>query len=71
MAKATGRVCMPGHNYIYEPPLMRCRQMLEDGELGACTALSAAAAADADAATAAHMMLSLQQGTVAATAAAA
>ena len=31
---ARGLVCMPGHNYLYEPGMMRIRKMLQAGKLG-------------------------------------
>jgi predicted dehydrogenase len=33
-AAAAGRVCMPGHNYIYEAGLQRTRELLRQGRLG-------------------------------------
>jgi predicted dehydrogenase len=33
-AAAAGRVCMPGHNYIYEASLQRTRELLGQGRLG-------------------------------------
>ena len=33
-AMARNLICMPGHNYIYEPGLMRARKMLTAGKLG-------------------------------------
>lgn len=33
-AQASGRVCMPVHNYVYEPTLWRGKAMLEAGEIG-------------------------------------
>ena len=34
LAAARGRVCMPGHNYIYEASMARTRAMIDAGELG-------------------------------------
>lgn len=34
-AKIRNVVCMPCHNYIYEPSLWRTRQMIAEGRLGA------------------------------------
>jgi hypothetical protein len=39
VAEQNGVVLMPGHNYIYEPPLMRTKQMLSDGKLGKITSV--------------------------------
>jgi len=33
-AKAAGKVCMPVHNYVYEPALWRAKSMIEAGEIG-------------------------------------
>src|SRR5206468_12627767 len=33
-AEAKKRVCMPGHNYIYEGGMMRTRELVEGGDLG-------------------------------------
>jgi len=33
----TGVKCMPVHNYIYEPGIMRAKQMIENGKLGDVT----------------------------------
>ena len=33
-ATTRGLVCMPGHNYIYEPGVIRMRDMLQEGNLG-------------------------------------
>ena len=33
-AKKANRVCMPGHNYIYEDSIIRSRQLIQSGELG-------------------------------------
>ena len=33
-AKRNGLVCMPGHNYIYEPGVQRIKHLLDDGALG-------------------------------------
>ena len=38
-ARAAGRVCMPGHNYVYEPGLERCRRLLQQGRLGRLVAV--------------------------------
>src|SRR5690606_20890870 len=27
-------VCMPGHNYIYEPGVMRAKELIDSGKLG-------------------------------------
>jgi predicted dehydrogenase len=32
-AKRSGRVCMPGHNYIYVPSLQRAKRLVQDGKL--------------------------------------
>lgn len=32
-------ICMPGHNYIYEPSVMRAKELLESGKLGDLVAL--------------------------------
>ena len=33
-AASAGRVCMPGHNYIYEAGMERTKQLVREGELG-------------------------------------
>ncbi|MCB0687288.1 MAG: Gfo/Idh/MocA family oxidoreductase [Saprospiraceae bacterium] len=33
-AEAAGKVCMPGHNYIYEPGVVRTKELLHSGKLG-------------------------------------
>ena len=33
-AAAAGRVLMPGHTFLYSPPVMMVKQMIESGELG-------------------------------------
>jgi len=33
-AKKHGVVCMPGHNYLYEPDMQRMKLLLEEGKLG-------------------------------------
>ncbi len=33
-AGAAGRVLMPGHTFLYSPPVMLVKQMIESGELG-------------------------------------
>ncbi len=38
-AASAGRVCMPGHNYIYEASLQRTRALLAQGRLGRLVAL--------------------------------
>jgi len=38
-ADANNLICMPGHNYIYEPGLFRSKKMLESGRLGKLSAL--------------------------------
>jgi predicted dehydrogenase len=37
--RAAGRLCMPGHNYIYEPGLIRCQGLLASGRLGRLVSL--------------------------------
>ena len=39
VAAAAGVRFMPGHNYIYEPPLQRTKELLSSGRLGALTAV--------------------------------
>lgn len=34
MAKETGKICMPGHNYIYLPELMRGIKLVREGNIG-------------------------------------
>lgn len=38
-AKRSGRVCMPGHNYIYVPSLQRAKRLVQDGKLGKIASL--------------------------------
>lgn len=38
-AAARGLQCMPGHNYIYEPGVMRAREQLQSGRLGTLVSL--------------------------------
>jgi predicted dehydrogenase len=38
-AKRSGRVCMPGHNYIYVPSLRRAKRLIENGKLGKIASL--------------------------------
>jgi predicted dehydrogenase len=33
-AQRAGRICMPGHNYIYEAGMMRTRELVQEGKLG-------------------------------------
>jgi predicted dehydrogenase len=33
-AKASGRVCMPGHNYVYDPAVRRLKKRIERGAFG-------------------------------------
>jgi len=35
IARARGRVLMPGHTFLYSPPVMKVKSLLEEGELGA------------------------------------
>jgi len=37
MAEKKGLVCMPGHNYIYEPQVMRMRETISSGAVGRLT----------------------------------
>ena len=39
LANARGRVCMPGHNYIYEEGLVRSRELIRSGALGRLVAV--------------------------------
>ena len=39
LAELQGVVCMPGHNYVYEPPLQRARDMVANGDLGKLTSI--------------------------------
>jgi predicted dehydrogenase len=39
VAAKNGVVCVPGHNYIHEPPLVRARAMVESGDLGKLTSV--------------------------------
>src|ERR1700722_8881857 len=38
-ARKHERVCMPAHNYIYVPSLLRARRLISEGKLGQVTAL--------------------------------
>lgn len=38
-ANATGLVCMPGHNYAYQPEFTQLRSLIRDGSLGTIRAL--------------------------------
>lgn len=38
-ATRAGRVCMPGHNYIYVPSLRRAKRLLSNGKLGQVASL--------------------------------
>ena len=33
-AEKSGVLCMPGHNYIYEPSVMRAKELIDEGKLG-------------------------------------
>ena len=33
-ANRAGRICLPGHNYVYEPSLVRARELIRQGKLG-------------------------------------
>ncbi|MCC6581146.1 MAG: Gfo/Idh/MocA family oxidoreductase [Phycisphaeraceae bacterium] len=39
LAKSKRLVCMPGHNYVYDPGLIRIRRMIDDGALGRVTSV--------------------------------
>jgi hypothetical protein len=39
-AAANETLCFPGHNYVYEPSLMRVREMIDAGTLGAIAHLA-------------------------------
>jgi predicted dehydrogenase len=39
MALQSGRVCMPGHNYIYAPSLQRAKRLVQSGKLGKIASL--------------------------------
>ena len=39
LARRTGLVCMPAHNYIYAPALQRARRLIEAGKLGRIASL--------------------------------
>lgn len=39
IAKQVGKVCMPGHNYIYDPAVIRVKRLLDSGNLGKLVAL--------------------------------
>lgn len=38
-AQQSGRICMPGHNYIYVPSLQRAKRLIENGKLGKIASL--------------------------------
>lgn len=38
-AKATGRVCMPAHNYVYMEPVIRLRRLIAEGRFGQLASL--------------------------------
>jgi predicted dehydrogenase len=38
-AQRSGRVCMPGHNYIYAPSLHRAKRLIQTGKLGKIASL--------------------------------
>ena len=38
-AEKSGLVCMPGHNYVYEPSLVRSRELIENSHLGRITSV--------------------------------
>jgi predicted dehydrogenase len=38
-AQRSGRVCMPGHNYIYVPSLQRAKRLIHNGKLGKIASL--------------------------------
>jgi predicted dehydrogenase len=38
-AKRSGRICMPGHNYIYVPSLQRAKRLIQNGKLGKIASL--------------------------------
>lgn len=33
-AQANGKICIPGHNYIYEPGVIRIKKLIDMGEIG-------------------------------------
>ena len=33
-AEKAGKVCMPAHNYIYTPSIMRAKRLIDEGKLG-------------------------------------
>jgi predicted dehydrogenase len=33
-AKRAGKICMPAHNYIYNPSLLRAKRLIQEGRLG-------------------------------------
>ena len=39
LAKTKNLICMPGHNYIYEAPIQRTKQLIDDGKLGGLVAI--------------------------------
>ncbi len=39
LSDRVGRICMPGHNYIYEDSIIRSRELIADGELGTLVAV--------------------------------
>ncbi|MDI3525067.1 MAG: hypothetical protein PWP42_317 [Candidatus Atribacteria bacterium] len=34
LARMTGKVCMPGHSYLYLPELQRAKRIVQEGEIG-------------------------------------
>lgn len=34
VAQASGKICIPGHNYIYEPGVVRIKKLIDAGEFG-------------------------------------
>lgn len=38
-ATKAGRICMPGHNYIYAPSIRRAKRLIESGKLGKIASL--------------------------------
>ncbi len=39
VADRTGRVCMPGHNYVHEDSLIRSKELIDGGDLGRLVAI--------------------------------
>lgn len=39
LAREKGLICMPGHNYIYEPGLIRTKKLISNGKLGKLAAV--------------------------------